>query len=55
MSGDTKTYTTDHWHDFYAKTLNGEGFDFALNKTVDRKNVPPGMILFIISLFAAAI
>ena len=44
MSGDTKTYTTDHWHDFYAKTLNGEGFDFALNKTVDRKGVPPGMI-----------
>tara|TARA_S200002703_G_scaffold143337_1_gene136322 strand:- start:316 stop:966 length:651 start_codon:yes stop_codon:yes gene_type:complete len=45
MSGDTKTYTTDHWHDFYAKTLNGEGFDFALNKTVERRNVPPGMIL----------
>lgn len=45
MSGDTKTYTTDHWHDFYSKTLAGEGFDFALNKTVERKNVPPGMIL----------
>lgn len=34
----------ENWHDYYSKTLGGDGFDFALDKRVARKEVPPGMI-----------
>ena len=40
MSGTKVT----NWQDFYATTLDGEGFTNALNKTVKRRDVPPGMI-----------
>ena len=33
-----------NWHDYYNKSLNGQGFDLALNKVVARKDVPPGMV-----------
>ena len=33
-----------NWHDYFANTLGGTGFDFALNKEVKRREVPPGMI-----------